>query len=101
MPCRFGSPQGVFSAGTGAVVAAAGAWANVPVVDIKTVTPTAVAAVTTVIVEPMKRSSMMISFSPRIGLPFSAEAGPASAAGNLRGQGLDRQGQGAPSDPAK
>jgi hypothetical protein len=45
----------------GAVTGATGTWANVPVMDIVTVTPTAVAAMVTVIVEPVKRSSMMIS----------------------------------------
>src|ERR1700730_7533373 len=62
MPCRSGSPQDVFSAGTGVVTEAAGAWADVPVMDTEITAPTAVAAMATVIVKPEKRSSMMVSF---------------------------------------
>src|SRR5712671_3938359 len=60
MPCRSGSPQEVFSAG--AVAEAAGAWADVPVMDADMAAPTAAATIATVIVEPEKRSSMIISF---------------------------------------
>jgi hypothetical protein len=75
---QSGSPQGVSGAGTGAVTDSSGAWADVPMMDIETGTPITVAAMAAVIVEPMKRSSMIVSFWPRI--EFSRSAPIAGAA---------------------
>ena len=59
------APQGVFSAGVGAgadaVTEAAGAWADAGVTGTEMAAPTAVAAMASVIVEPEKRSSMVVS----------------------------------------
>ena len=61
MPCRSGSPQGVFSAVAGAAVTeAAGAWAATLVMDAAMPTPAA-AAMATIIVERRIRSRMMIT----------------------------------------
>jgi hypothetical protein len=62
MPCRSGSPQGVFSAAAvGAVPEAAGPCACVPTTD-KEMTPTAAPAMAAVIIEPENISRMMVSF---------------------------------------
>jgi hypothetical protein len=60
MPCRSGSPQGVVSVGAGAALEAAGACAEVHVLDTEMTTPTATPA--SVIIEPENLSRMMLSF---------------------------------------
>ncbi len=62
MPCRSGSPQGVFSAApeAGGVCAAAGVT-DIEVTDAD-VTAMAAAEMATVTIEPEKRSPMTISF---------------------------------------
>src|SRR5207244_12474293 len=59
VPWKSGSPQGVFSAG--AVTGAAGAGAGVRVMDTEMTALTAAAAMATIIIEPEKRSPMMVS----------------------------------------
>src|SRR5215469_10137039 len=51
MPCRSGSPQGVFGAGV---------WADVAATEAEMAAPNAAAATATVTIEPEKGSRMMV-----------------------------------------
>ena len=55
MPCRSGSPQGVFSAEAGAVAEAAGACADVREIDTAMTALPAAAATASEIIEPDRR----------------------------------------------